>query len=423
MELPAELRHVYRALLRAATYLPDSVARVYIHNHIVQRFRAVADKAALQTNEGVLPDNLLARYHGSKHIASLRREANKLERAGLGGGTELKSVIMHTYGRVGRRRRELLKELLQPEDGILTQDPAFLAKLKASSPADIPIRYPPHSKFGTLLKYQSQHTPGNAKEHAIRSIKPKIDKENMWGRPMPLKRVANAKKRWWAETLDRILPPIPMHEWNHLRDLATGAIPIEEVPKRRSRPASSVRLEGEENDKRLLSYFTVPIQLQKGDLDKVTIADDGVSFWSKTGPLVKVSHHSQYTHTARYMRRFYANIWLLTPTMWKNPDSQTWNIKYGADVSAFYSGRITAASPMDEELFDGAKDARVVKLVKASGRIAKKELASGLKLKLKIGPTEAGYTQGLMPNLFRTHSADKRAVGENRVVDAEEAPT
>jgi len=359
MELPTELRHVYRALLRAATYLPDSVARKYIHNRVVHRFRAVADRIALQKKQGATRDKLIARYHSHDHIASVRRDANKLERAGLGGANELKNVLMHTYGRAGKRRRELVTRLLLPEESNASQDGTSLEKLMSAD--KIPIPPHPESQFGVLLKYQALNPPHNEKAYSIKRLQPKIGKENMWMRPVPLKLVASRKRKWLTGILPRIIPPLPLAEWNHLRDLVTGAMPIEELPKRRPQPTSRVSLQGEKNDQRLLEYFTIPVQFQRNDLDEITIDEEGISCWTTTAPIVKIPYNSRYTHSARFMQRLYAYIWIMTPTMSKDPATSKWNIKYGTGWSDWTSGQISEANTADDELFVGAEEASVFK--------------------------------------------------------------
>ena len=53
---------------------------------------------------------------------------------------------------------------------------------------------------------------------------PKIPERNAWGRPMPIKRVRNFKRRWYAAVLSRVMPPLPEAEWEMLRKMALGEI-------------------------------------------------------------------------------------------------------------------------------------------------------------------------------------------------------
>ena len=42
-----------------------------------------------------------------------------------------------------------------------------------------------------------------------------------------------------------MLPPVPKHEWDHLRDLALGKRSLDEFPQRRSRPIEEKAGEGD----------------------------------------------------------------------------------------------------------------------------------------------------------------------------------
>lgn len=84
-----------------------------------------------------------------------------------------------------------------------------------------------------LGKAQKGQPPINLSRVAIKRFHAEIPDENSWGRPMPLKRVRNAKKVAYKKLIDRLLPPLPLEEWERLRDLATGKLKVE-IPKRRS---------------------------------------------------------------------------------------------------------------------------------------------------------------------------------------------
>src|SRR6266852_2589705 len=94
-----EVLHIYRRLLRAITYLPDSYARIYVHSDVVERFR--------KHRPGSGPAHITL-----NRVKKARQSASCLERAGHGNLEDLKKVLMHTHGRAGGRRRELVKDLL-----------------------------------------------------------------------------------------------------------------------------------------------------------------------------------------------------------------------------------------------------------------------------------------------------------------------
>lgn len=214
-------RHILRALLRQCTYLPDSSARHYFRNHVVARFRKYDPRPPISSD-------LKLRLQQIKVRKDLIKKARKglvfLERANNGYPRHLEKVLAMTYGRRGRRKRELLQRLMQdtpPRQELLKKlvpfpvrdaKPMFGAQLDALLKAQ--RRFEVHVKSEGSGKLRHSQRLG--------SMRPQIPQTNIWGRPMPMKRVNNLKAKWYAELLDTILPPLPKEEWERLRDLATG---------------------------------------------------------------------------------------------------------------------------------------------------------------------------------------------------------
>jgi hypothetical protein len=61
---------------------------------------------------------------------------------------------------------------------------------------------------------------------------PDIPEKNIWGRPMPRKRVKNGWRKWYAQAASRLFPPLPEHEYQAVRDIAEGRVQCEAVPRR-----------------------------------------------------------------------------------------------------------------------------------------------------------------------------------------------
>lgn len=399
--MPTELRHVYRALLRAATYLPDSAARTYTHDTVVKRFRATSDKIRFRSRHGELPKILIDRYHGHKSISSLRRTANKIERAGLGSSDDLKDVLMRAYGRLGRRRRELLSRLMMKEESEIPPDDEALELMINNALHREALRFGPGSKFQVLRNSQMvNQTEVTRKSRRLRDIK--IPKENMWGRPTPLKLQASLKRKKFAWTLDRMFPPLPDYEWNRLRDLATGVLPIEEPRPRRPRAGGRGRYEDDESTAELLKYFTTPIEVSKPRLNQVTIDETGVTVWMKDGP--ELDSRKLHRHSTRYMRRIYASIWNITPKMEQNAVTGDWTATWGF-ASPLQEGRISVPGPADLELFEGSETAPYASLkVKPKPGRNKKEAVRIIQQALieekpELVVKEAGFRIGVLPTI------------------------
>jgi hypothetical protein len=102
------------------------------------------------------------------------------------------------------------------------------------------------------------------------------------------------------------------------------------------------------------------------------------------------------------MRRLYATIWSMTPTMSQDETTKTWLTKWGGARSAAHTGQVTAPSSIDVELFEGA-DEQVKLAKKKAVRPARRE-----KKQIQIAKSQGhrpersllgddGYTQGIVP--------------------------
>ena len=391
-QLPDELRHAYRALLRAATYLPDSAARTYIHNYTVSRFRDVAKR--IRSAKGEEAERLVARYHSKDRVRKVWQASRQLERAGQGSAADLRTVFYLTYGRSGKRRRELVQQLLERDEAELPVDQAALEALiqKRSEEVDNELhRHKDNLQLKALVRSQKFHQPLGTRITKLKSLSPVIPESNIWGRPLPLKLQASIKRKYWADTLERLLPPLPLYEWIRLRDLASGAVPLDHPPKRRSKPAQGAP------DTAILEYFTTPTNRHTSEFEAIELGEDDIPT-----SLEKKRHTKGInTMTPRFMRRLYAMIWSMTPTMSQDEATKIWTTKWGGSRSAALTGQVTAPSAIDVELFDGADES-----VKPDGKLSgterrdsrrTKKMLAGHRAEHKVLLGTDGYTQGVVP--------------------------
>ena len=217
----------------------------------------------------------------------------------MGDETALTRVLYNTYGRTGKRRHELLKPYLQPD---IPKDPTELqlpcAKVESSM-----LELPKALKL--LGQTQTQHTEMKAARVIHRFKKytePVLPPTNIWGRNMPQKRIANAKRRRYNDLLERLLPPIPQDEWDRLRSLAMGQISYSGPLARR------IRLPG---------------------LPELPHVED------------------RHILTRRFMRRLWAKVFLQCPTMSYDAVKGQWSIVWGKLVAI----RTESLNPTDEERY------------------------------------------------------------------------
>lgn len=268
-----EARHLLRAILRECTYLPDAEARIAIRKQVLHTFRATERKAKAfsSQNSSVSPSSKLsvqAREDEAQKIYNWLRKGYKglrhLQRANEGELRPLAKVLHYTYGRGGRRRHELLRPVLAPDAVIsnstgleellrssqANQEPAKwdLTTVPAPDVFDTPViqggnvEYRISAKYGrlkALLRSQSRtRLPDlNGRPNiSIRSEVCKVPAKNIWGRSMPRRRAKNMVRKWYNVVLSRVLPPLPEHEWMHLRGKIDGTIKWEGSPQKRASP-------------------------------------------------------------------------------------------------------------------------------------------------------------------------------------------
>lgn len=362
-----EPRALLRAILREATYLPDEHARAFVTKHAISRFREYAPGSKKQS---VVDARL------EDKITEARQAFHRLRRANDGAIKDLQHVLLLSYGRKGKRRHELSRPLLKADpgkdeqDGLTDQTAIEIQKamgrwreiqdrrsnrqfrlrqrmLKSKptrsdsksatrtaerptmvettglpelvNPLSINSSVPTMSAMlRALLVSQVQSAPRpmtrtNPRITGENPLEPVVPEVNDWMRPMPTSRAVNTIKRWYAETLERVLPPLPTKEWEQLRDRAIGTLRYKPRSERR-KPAQ-------------LSIAEVS-QGPEQSLDGSDLA------WQSAMPpnLVPRTHSGERQITKRYMQRRWAEIFSQCPRMdWDN-EFRRWNVIWGADV-------------------------------------------------------------------------------------------
>ncbi|KAH7355106.1 hypothetical protein BKA65DRAFT_394902 [Rhexocercosporidium sp. MPI-PUGE-AT-0058] len=337
--IPSEILSAYRGLLRAASYLPDSLARKYACERIKNRFRASRAKPGSKLGRLAYIQQDKPEGFALQRLKTARRSRTLLENAGNGDMDALKKVLLAVHGREGERKRWLLKDLLQADEGALPKDASALQELIDNPEGAKKEDYVLDKKVYNFIRSQQENQPVEAHKNKIRQLKAKIPKENIWGRSLPLKLKASMQKKWWADTLEKILPPIPRSEWERLRDLATGAIPLETQPARRTPlQTTEEELSSEEKSEKLLKHFQAPARptmYYKPSLDSPQEMEG----------LTEIRNRS--------LRRLYASIWSLTPTMTYDDVSKNWTIEWGGQKSRAMEGAVSKPTLAEEELFEG----------------------------------------------------------------------
>lgn len=231
--LVTDVKHLYRALFRETSYLFDPNARTWCRAYISDSFRRhvkpTSAKSPLRSSECL---ERLPSQEESRKLKRGRKFLALLKRANLRQRLAIEKVLKLTYGRIGRRRRELVSALMTTEIG---KTPATVTSEKS----DIRSReWQPDSKVIALMKSQNQVQQLTSRSGRIK-ISPAIPAKNAWGRPMPRCRVKNMNKRWFAKAVNILLPPLPEPEWQQIHDLATGKKTWGHAVNKQRRPRAS----------------------------------------------------------------------------------------------------------------------------------------------------------------------------------------
>ncbi|RMX77869.1 hypothetical protein D0869_09541 [Hortaea werneckii] len=312
-------RHLLRALLRECTYLPASQARHWVRQHAIGRFREDGFKVWQRREHPTQGEYVQRKLQTIQHGIRLLARANDGERR------PLLKVLLMTYGRVGRRRRELLGPLLsarQHQDveeesaGKTAHDEEkFHDTGKTAADTLSTSTKPPGARevnqgswtyyvpdftpqLRALLQSQLKHPPPHLTRPLLRRMAPRLEELNSWKRPMPLNRVKNQTKDWYASTLARVHPPLPTQEWYRLRDLASGAQSEPRVPRR------------------------------KRVGDAAPAGDEALLFRLSEPPPTDRSRDA-HAITPRYMKRMWATVFAQCPLMEWEGESEKWKVTWG----------------------------------------------------------------------------------------------
>lgn len=287
LSTPQQWRHLFRATLRECTYLPDPIARNYMKNHIISRYRSGSSRSTKAGPQVV---------HAARNALSVLRRANE------GFSRPLEKVLFLSYGRTGRRRHELLAQLLTPE---IPKDSTDLKKLLAQ-PAQYDDGWEPPAIVKSLAASQMQNTVVATVRvrPLIKNLEAPIPEHDSWGEEFAKSRKRNLRKRWYNTTLSSLLPPLPEKDLQILDGLISGTIPWEPIKRRKvTPPATPATSEGE--------LFTL---LARGPEKGRTFAE--------------YANGRPHTLTARFMRRQWRRLSALVPRQYWNPTSQRWRFMW-----------------------------------------------------------------------------------------------
>lgn len=262
--------HLYRSLLREASYLFDPTARQFYDDYIRRSFRRARTKPRDGVRHIKLVQDGWADLHNKEELKQLKRARQclyTLERANQGYINSVKSVLKAAYSRVGVSRRIMMKKIMTP----LAESDSTLPR----PPTDYDEDWRPPSKFSVLLK--SQKSVQKYVDRSSRKIKsfPTIPAQNRWNRPFPPSRVKGMIVDWYTRHANLLLPPLQETQWLEIYKAA---------------------MQGTKE-----THFKIPKRRPVGTVPVLTKAEDEIPQWSGIiDDLIRTaSQKPQYTRKVR----------------------------------------------------------------------------------------------------------------------------
>jgi hypothetical protein len=147
---------------------------------------------------------------------------------------------------------------------------------------------------------------------------------------MPIKRARNNVRRWYAETMTRMLPPLPNGEWDNIHAMAVG-----------ERRIGLVRRRG-----RGLDASPEPVAA-----DELSAVEEAIALNKPSRADKPAGMQRPHSITPKFMRRLYTRILMLCCKVEYDHGHKRWKAIWGEPRKSIKPGVYRA--PTDESLFAG----------------------------------------------------------------------
>jgi hypothetical protein len=366
---PETLLHLYRHLLREATYVLP-LCRPYTTRRIRERFRRSRDKA---------PEEHLA-----GHLRQAQHGLRWLRAANAGDTLRMLKLCWHATGRRGKRKTDLInqflrkspmtdaevldikaearkqrlselgvdREALGPRNGM-----KFRLALGQRSPIN---ERPPWLEQWNEPKLLALATSQKGQDaiswpNVMRS-RPDIQhartkswrKENTWGLPSTRRYRKKQQRRHWRGVMAQLAPPLPQTEWDLLRDLALGRASkaMSDMPPRR--PAAQPLAEDKEQKGSATYQWE---EFARRSIKRIELPSSR-KFKALTGRQDGDPRGQRHALGVRawkprlLKRAIYGQLWETTPIMTERGPGR-WKTTWGGEHT------VSAATAIDSRYFEG----------------------------------------------------------------------
>ena len=312
--------HLYRHLLRETSYLPP-VARLAVEARIKYRFRRHSNLPISAVRQ---------RFHRRRNANS----ALRVLRAAVSGDWDcMQKVLMLVFGRLGKRRRELMDELLRK-----TQQPVNLQEVdeQIARSEKLPVKRESKSvrrvssimdKWNLKLLEALGNSQAKANDNIAKRFKiertKKLDDKNQFGKIRSQRKMRRLEARWWKWLAGKILPPLGESEWEMMGRLARGEhrnaeeAKLLKMARQRRKPAKQKHEEenghgGREGRWVWENAARTPVSLLEKQRGRHYQLRSGLRAKNTglSGDRTPIGYHHL---TARCLRRLMLSVWCATP--------------------------------------------------------------------------------------------------------------
>lgn len=319
---PSPTLHVYRHLLREASYLPP-ICRPYIVDQIRSRF----DKHKYDS----------PRTADTKHrIRRARHDLRFLWAANNGLLNNMKRILLLVFGRTGKRRSELIHDLVrrEPPSSSDELERALTRELEArrykARDGTEKERAPDWLDKWDTNKVQAfassqGHTNQTASprpEIKAKQVDPatRLPEADLWGRPLAASLARSKLRKEYKALANRVLPPVVKTEWDTLRALTMGEADrgLWEMPPRRPQaiqPDSNLGNEETAKAWDWQAYATEPVRSIERGRSRSQRARTGEEV---DGVYGQGNPKGLHRYTPRLWRRLFGKMWEMTAVIEEN---------------------------------------------------------------------------------------------------------
>ena len=367
---PRTVLHLYRHLLREASYLPKPI-RPFVANTIRDRFSKHRDVTLLTP----------------KRIKSAHHQLRKLRAANAGDLERMRKLVYTAFGRLGSRRIELLRRYFTVDSEVKDNSDAlaeYIRKQAEKTAAD--KRREPDwldnwdtDKLKALIRSQAPReitdSPLSKLTFAQTTPEKAVPTTNIWGGPTTDRLARNKLLKVWKKIFPKLLPPVPKEEWEMIRDIAEnkpGAPSMVPPPRR---PVAKPLMEGallDEKDWKWQDYVTQPVRKVDRQANRKNKLLSGIE--DKHSPVGDPRSLAGHNYTERRWRRMMEHLWRLTPIMEKvvveknGKTQEQWKVTWGNQLAT-----VARAHDAELEFFAGIPQSQLEQTRKRATRGKKRE--------------------------------------------------